>query len=136
MVCLDTTFLVDLMRETAAQTRGRATLKMEELEARDEVASTTLLNVAELLVGPHLASDPEQEFTRLEAIVDALHVLPFTFAAAVTYGRLKAEQLTTGDRVGDMDTLIASVVLQWGEPLITANLDEFQRIPGLRVEGY
>jgi predicted nucleic acid-binding protein len=41
-----------------------------------------------------------------------------------------------GQVIGDMDALIASVALEQDELLVTRNIAHFQRVPGLRVEGY
>jgi tRNA(fMet)-specific endonuclease VapC len=79
------------------------------------------------------------QLTRAYAALSALHrdyntraVLPFDDTAQQSLARLAASRL----RVGTMDLRIAAVVLANNEMLISANLRDFRRIPGLVVEDW
>jgi len=65
-----------------------------------------------------------------------LTILDFDEASARVFGRLTAELYARGTPRGDMDTLIASVVLVHGDRLVTRNAKHFEGIPALVVETY
>ena len=53
-----------------------------------------------------------------------------------TYGRLRASLESAGTPIGPNDLLIAAHALTIGATLVTANIDEFRRVSGLRVENW
>jgi tRNA(fMet)-specific endonuclease VapC len=59
-------------------------------------------------------------------------ILPFNDSASREPLRLKAMKL----RLGTMDLKIAAVVLAHGALLVSRNLRDFRRVPGLRVEDW
>ena len=63
---------------------------------------------------------------RLEAILD------FDSLAAVEYGRVRASM--RHQPIGPLDTLIASHALSRRLILVTGNVAEFARVPGLEIE--
>jgi tRNA(fMet)-specific endonuclease VapC len=58
--------------------------------------------------------------------------LPFTEAALARVTHLKSLRL----KIGTMDLRIAAITLEHGGVLVTRNLRDFQRIPGLVVESW
>lgn len=59
-------------------------------------------------------------------------VLPFDDHAADKFESLRAERV----RIGSMDLKIASIVLVHGATLLSSNRQDFERVPGLRVEDW
>jgi tRNA(fMet)-specific endonuclease VapC len=59
-------------------------------------------------------------------------VLPFDAAAATTFDGLAPRRL----RVGVMDLRIASIALSHGLIVLTRNLRDFRKVPGLSVEDW
>lgn len=59
-------------------------------------------------------------------------MLPFDVDAASEFQRLRSE----GVRIGTMDLKIASIVLSRNAILLSANLSDFEQVPGLRVENW
>jgi tRNA(fMet)-specific endonuclease VapC len=57
-------------------------------------------------------------------------LLDFDAAAAVEYQRLSRSRL----RVGSMDLKIAAITLANDATLITRNLSDFRKVPGLNIE--
>lgn len=84
------------------------------------------------------AKTPEQyaEATRkLHKALDffaAIEVLDFDDRAAAEFKRLRAAKV----RVGTMDLRIASVDLAHDATLLSANLTDFRKVPGLKVEDW
>ncbi|MGH8628920.1 MAG: hypothetical protein ACREYC_27925 [Gammaproteobacteria bacterium] len=56
--------------------------------------------------------------------------------AAERFGQLKAKLEQTGDRLADLDLLIAAITLTHGATLITGNLKHYQRIETLCIEDW
>ncbi len=59
-------------------------------------------------------------------------VLPFDTAAAVVFGGLQAQRI----RVGTMDLRIAAIALSRGLVVLTRNVRDFGRVPGLLTEDW
>ncbi|MDD2765382.1 MAG: PIN domain-containing protein [Opitutaceae bacterium] len=58
--------------------------------------------------------------------------MEFCAAYALVRDTLEA----AGQKIGDRDTIIAAHALSLGATLITANVDEFRRVPGLKLENW
>ena len=65
-----------------------------------------------------------------------LDILPFDESAIWQYGELRTLLESQGRPIGSMDTLIAAHALAMGAVLVTNNVREFERVPGLVVENW
>jgi len=72
----------------------------------------------------------------LEKFLAPLDVLPFDSQAMYAYGALRAQLQASGQPIGALDTLIAAHALVVGAKLVTNNLAEFDRVPGLACENW
>lgn len=66
----------------------------------------------------------------------SFEVLPFDSSSAYEYGQLRGELSSIGNLIGPLDLLIAAHALATGSILITDNLREFKRVPGLQVQNW
>lgn len=101
-----------------------------------ESVAIASITVAELLIGAELGRSPEnQRRTRVvvEHFIQRLDIFSFDLAAARIYARLLADLRNVGYSVGGFDLLIAATALANECSLVTLNLREFNRIPGLDV---
>lgn len=137
MLVLDTDHLSDLDRgSTAGLALGR------RLEASSDEVATTIVSAEEQLRGwlaqIHVEKNPHDLiplYKRLQARIEffaAGTVLPWDDAAASVYLPLRAQSI----RVGTMDLRIASIVMSKGALLLSRNLTDFAKVPGLRVEDW
>lgn len=62
--------------------------------------------------------------------------LPFDDAAAERYAGLRAGLEKVGTPIGPNDMLIAAIALANDVTVVTHNVREFSRVPGLRVEDW
>lgn len=131
MTCLDTDFIIDLLRRKPAAER-----KLEDLTSYGDRLTTTPLNASELYQGAYNSSMPVEEAKKVRHLLETLDILDFSTAASETFGKLSIELKRKGNNIGDFDLLIASIALTHGEPLLTKNSKHFSRVPGLAVEGY
>ena len=94
------------------------------------ISSVTL---AELSYGVAKSAHREKNASALEEFVIPLEILPFDEQAALVYGEIRAALEKAGTPVGSMDMLIAAHAVALDVPLVTNNLREFSRVPGLSV---
>ena len=74
-----------------------------------------------------------QNQAALEQFLLPLNILDFDYAAAIVYGRIRAQLELQGLPIGAMDLLIAAQALSTNLTIITNNTREFVRVPGLQV---
>lgn len=91
---------------------------------------------AELLFGAEKSARPDQVKQKLRVFFSRFKSMPFDDSAAAAYGKLRAVVERTGQRIGPNDLLIASIALSGGLTLVTHNVSEFGRVPGLLVEDW
>ena len=131
MPCLDTTFLVDLLRRDPAAER-----KLKEIEDSGETISTTPANLIELYVGAYRAQDTESRLERIEVLEGGLSLLELGSEECKRCGYVIADLVSRGEPIGTMDTIAGRIALCHGERVITKNVKHYRRISGLDVEGY
>ena len=92
--------------------------------------------LCELRVGAELWRQPLQAHEQLDRLLAGLLIVYPDERFAPMYGRLLAAISRTGRPMATMDLLIATAAILDDAPLITRNLKDFSRVPGLRVIGY
>ena len=60
--------------------------------------------------------------------------MPFARDYVPIYARLRANLERAGMRIGALDMLIAAQAVALDATIVTNNLREFRRVPGLRIE--
>ncbi len=73
---------------------------------------------------------------QLEAVLAALEILPFEEPAARRYGELRDRLERQGTPIGPNDMLIAAHALAVGLTVVTDNVREFSRVPGLSLDNW
>ncbi len=73
---------------------------------------------------------------RIDHLLTSIVVEPFALADTLCYGRLRADLERRGQMIGAIDALIAAQALRLGATVVTHNLREFTRVPGLKVEDW
>lgn len=94
------------------------------------------VSLAEMAVGVELADTllrRTQRLAFLQFVRDRLEVIPFGEGEASEYARLYAHLRRNGRMIGQLDLLIAATALANGHEVMTANVAEFSRVPGLAV---
>lgn len=119
---LDTNLVIDLARVFA--------------EDLPEIPMISAITLAELSVGPLVASDPAERSRRqhiLQLAEASFDPLPFDAAAARSFGAVAASLRSSGRKpmARGYDALIAAVAISQGMPVYTANPDDFAHIEGL-----
>lgn len=135
MLHLDSSFLIDLERETSRDTPGPA---FDFLEALDpsEVLAVSVHVLCELRTGAELTRNVMATHEALDPLVSGLLVVYPDDRFAPAYARLLAAIHRSKRDVSTMDLLIATAATLDDAPLVTRNVKDFSRVPGLRILRY
>ena len=126
---LDTNIISDLIRNT----RGKAAKRIAK--AGDGAICTSIIVAAELRYGAAKSGSPRIA-KAVEALLGEIEVLPFDAPADADYGALRVALEEAGTPIGSNDLLIAAHARAAGAVVVTANLAEFKRVRGLKVENW
>lgn len=127
MRILDTGFLIDLQREWARDEPGVASAYLQAHS--EEEFAISVVTAIEFLEGYEEPADGERFLAPFRQI-------EVSSRAARIGGHIRRSLRQTGQMIGDFDILIATAAVEYGTALVTDNFRHFQRIDGLRVEGY
>jgi len=130
-ICLDTTFLIDLLRDLpAALERAR---KFEETHCD---LSTTSVNVFELHIGA-VRSESAKRMTTLEALLADLRILGLGRREAEEAASIMVNLAKKGQPIEVRHALIAGCMLANAYPsILTRNTRDFERITKIETLSY
>jgi tRNA(fMet)-specific endonuclease VapC len=103
--------------------------------APDDIG-VTIITVAELWSGALKSARSAVARREIDAFLEPFEVLPFDRQAAEAYARSRFALERLGCPIGERDLLIASIALARGLAVVTHNVTEFGRVPGLRTEDW
>ena len=127
---LNTNIISDLIRNP----KGAVAIKVRQ--QRVGTLCTSIIVAAELRYGLAKRGSIRLRDYIEEFLTTTLDVLPFDTPADRHYGRIRAELEEQGQTIGSNDFLIAAHACATGTILVTNNLREFSRVPGLKVENW
>lgn len=127
MILLDTNICIAFLNGSDDSVFGR----LKSLSP-GEVALCSIVK-AELLFGARKSTKVDQNLTRLNTFFKSMASLDFDDRAAVHYGIVRTQLEAAGTPIGANDLLIASIALANDIALATRNINEFVRVPGLRL---
>ncbi|EAA3133288.1 TPA: tRNA(fMet)-specific endonuclease VapC [Salmonella enterica] len=126
---LDTNICIFTIKNKPEHVRERFNLNA----SRMCISSITLM---ELIYGAEKSQAPERNLAVVEGFVSRLEVLDYDAQAAIHSGQIRAELARKGTLVGPYDQMIAGHARSRGLVVVTNNIREFERIPGIRTEDW
>ena len=126
---LDTNICIYLIKNRPAALR-------ERFDQLAEALCISTITLGELLYGVQKSARRSQNLQAVEEFAARLEVLPFSVKAAAHFGQIRAELARAGRPCGTYDLLIAAHARSEGLVLVTNNVCEFERIPGLRIDNW
>jgi tRNA(fMet)-specific endonuclease VapC len=126
---LDTNICIYVMKNYPQALRDKFNALAEQLC----ISSITL---GELHYCAEKSARRADNLSAIDNFVARLEVLPFETRAAVHYGQLRAELERAGTPCGPHDMQIGGPARSEGLIIVTNNMREFSRMPGLRVENW
>ena len=109
-------------------------LRLAQTLVRDTCISA--ISKAELQYGVAISPRREQDRAALEAFLKHIQVLALGEDAAEDYGQIRAALKASGQMIGANDLFIAAHARSLGLVLVTNNVREFARVPGLQLENW
>ena len=131
MKCLDTTFLIDFLRNDKSAIS-------KALEIKDDALVTTSVNIFEVLLGIYRKKkNSEAELEQFKKLINKIDVLYFDTESSFISSKMTADLISEGKEIGAMDCLTAGAMISKNcHIIVTRNKEHFQRIKGIKVEGY
>ena len=134
MIHCDTSFLVDLLRESARSERGPAHGLLGALQEHEVVLS--VFAACELFAGVERSVNPLRERARVEDLTSFVGIVYPDDRFASAYARLLAGLQRSGEIIATMDLMIATAAVVDEALLVTRNRKHFERVPGVDVVSY
>jgi tRNA(fMet)-specific endonuclease VapC len=125
---LDANAIVDLLNNTDSKLAKRV-----RRESPNDIAISAIVS-HELFYGAYKSGRQVQNLGRIDALQFA--VLEFDKEDARQSGLVRASLASRGMPIGPYDVLIAGQALARNMTLITRNMHDFSRVPGLRMEDW
>lgn len=125
---LDTNMCIYLMKNQPAQVAER----FAQCYVGEVVMSA--ITFAELSYGVSVSADPKREAKNLSSLVEDIPVAPFDQAAGVAYGPIRLA--TSMSKKDHLDKLIAAHSKALSVTLVTNNLRDFEKYPGVTAENW
>jgi len=119
--------------------RGQTAIEQRLSGREDEEFFLSVVTASELLHGVHRAKAPDVRAKRsafVEAVLSRFPLLSVDLPTARTHSQLWAELASTDRMIGPHDLWIAAACVAHGLTLVTGNVREFQRVPGLAIESW
>lgn len=132
MVCLDTTFLIDLFRKNTA-----AMDALKKFVDKHETLSVTVMTIAELYHGAFKSKKVDVEITKIKELIKRFLIFEMNIRSAEKYGEIRAILEKKGVKVADRDILIGAISISHGDTtIITRNKQDFEKLPGITTLSY
>jgi tRNA(fMet)-specific endonuclease VapC len=122
--------------------RGHPAVIQQVAAHQADDLAITVITVQEQLDGWHTrlphAKTAKQTADLYQRLLETVHflarvkILPYSESAVLRYEQLRKQKLN----LGKMDLRIAAIVLELGMTLVTRNVRDFGRVPGLGFEDW
>lgn len=126
---LDTNIVIDVIKRRPIEVLGL----FNENAGRMAMSAITL---SELYHGAEKSAKVSQNLEVIEEFSSLLEVLPYTGKASAHYGSIRSALEKAGQPIGVNDLHIAAHARSEGLVVVTNNVSEFARVPGLMVENW
>lgn len=126
---LDTNTCIAAMRGNS-----KVVARLQNVSAKECAVST--ISYFELLTGVEKCRDPNAERTKVQLLLRSVAELAFDKGAAHEAAVIRAELERKGQPIGPYDLLLAGQAVAANLVLVSNNLREFARIPGLIAEDW
>ena len=126
---LDTNIVIYVIKRRPIEAMG----VFNDNAGRMAISAVTL---SELFHGAEKSARVAQNLAVVEEFASLLEVLPYSAKASQHYGAVRAALEKVGRPIGVNDLHIAAHARSEGLTLVTNNLGEFKRVPGLLTENW
>jgi len=96
----------------------------------------SVITFGELIYGAKKSKHPEKNTATANRIAELFPIIDINKGIIEIFGEMKAKLEASGDRIDDMDLLIASTAMYMNLSLVTNNKSHFKRITDLVLENW
>lgn len=108
----------------------------DRLKAYLPHVSISALVLGELLYGARASQRKDENLEKVYQLLQIVQVIDFDQACAEQYSHLRVTLRQKGKPTGEVDALIAAIVLAHNAILVTDNTKHFEHIDGLSLENW
>ncbi len=126
---LDTNIAIYVMRQTPLSV-------LAPFSQNSAAMALSSISVAELIYGAEKSSAVARNLASVDEFCSQVTVLDYGRPAAAHYGNIRAALQRSGTPIGNNDLQIAAHARSAGLTLVSNNLREFERVPGLLMENW
>ena len=126
---LDTNIISDLLQHPQGEVAKRIA------KVGEDTICTSIIVAAEMEFGGHKKGSTKLQ-ERISIVLAAFDILDLEKPAEKQYAEIRTYLEKQGTPIGANDTLIAAHALSLDLCVVTRNVREFGRVPGLRVENW
>ena len=128
---VDTNVLIRVM-----QGHEQAKRTLAELEEGSVSLNLSSMSLFELYHSVERVNNSAERRRRIEAVLDSKRAYPADGAVMRKTGRIDGQLTSECRAIGMGDTVIGATALVHEEPVLTENVEHFERIDGLDIESY
>lgn len=129
---LDTNICIAILNARPQQARVR----VDDALSIGSFVAVSAVTRFELQYGSAKSNQSRRNWDRLSVFFSRLVEIPFDGEDADVAGEVRAALEKTGTPLGAYDIQLAGQALRRGLTLVTANVREFRRVKGLRIENW
>ena len=111
-----------------------ALTRLERLRPGD--VGMSVVTYLELVSGALNSANAEMNLNRVVELGKIIPVLPLGPVSAENFGRLRVQLQREGSVIGAYNMIIAAHALSLHLTLVTNNVREFSRVPGLKIDNW
>lgn len=115
--------------------RGKYNLDNKFKEIGISNCSISEITLAELIYGAENSSNKKKNLQLIESFIKNLTIIPI-IDCIYLYGAEKARLRKAGIMISDFDLLIGATAVSGDFIMVTENLNEFQRMEGIKIENW
>jgi len=127
---VDTNILIYLMNSKSSKLQNKFTCR-----SINEFCVSTI-TIAELIYGVRKSKNIERNLNAVVKILTPFTIIDFNSMDAFEYGDIRADIEMKGKIIGANDLLIVAQARRQNLIVLTANIDEYKRVKGLKVENW
>lgn len=126
---LDTNIVIYVIKQ-------RPRIALDRFNREHGHIAVSSITLAEMIHGAEKSNDPSRNLAAVEDFCSRLVVLAYGEKAAWHYGSIRATLEKMGITIGVNDLHIAGHARSEGLTLVSNNLREFERVPGLTLDNW
>lgn len=96
--------------------------------------SISVITYGELIYGARKSNHPEKNIATVSRISELFPIIDINKGIIEIFGEIKAKLERSGNRIDDMDLMIAATAMYMNMSLVTNNKNHFSRIDDLALE--